>query len=280
MDANRNALIFLDKPNSTFFLVAGPCVLQSDTVMLAIAEKVQRICDIYQVPLIFKASFDKANRTSGASGRGPGLDKGLSQLARLREQTGLPILTDIHEPQHAAAVAEVVDVLQIPAFLCRQTDLLLAAGATAKPVNIKKGQFMAPGDMKFARDKVLQGGDSQVTLTERGSSFGYRDLVVDLRSLAIMRSFAPVVFDGTHSVQQPGGGGGFTSGNREMVPVLVRGAIAAGIDGLYLEVHTDPESSPSDAANMITPETLERHLPYWLELHATLGRLQQSLTDE
>ncbi len=278
MTDKANHLNFIgESKNGQFFLIAGPCVLQSEDIALRIAEALQNICSIYKIPLIFKSSFDKANRTSGSSKRGPGQAEGLSILQAIREKTGLPVITDIHESHQASTVAEAVDMLQIPAFLCRQTDLLVAAGATGKPVNVKKGQFLAPEDMKFARDKVLQGGEVPVTITERGSSFGYRDLVVDLRSLAIMREYAPVVFDGTHSVQQPGGGGGFTSGNRDMVPVLVRGAIAAGVNGLFLEVHTDPDSSPSDAANMITPEILQTHLPYWLELHAVTQRLQESL---
>ena len=248
-------------------LIAGPCLLESEDLALRIGEKVLEICRRNRIQYVFKSSFDKANRTSGNSQRGPGIEQGLEMLSRVHEELGVPILTDFHEPPQAALAAEVADILQVPAFLCRQTDMLIAAGRTGKAVNIKKGQFMAPEDMKYAVDKVLQGGEVPVTLTERGSSFGYRNLVVDLRSLAAMREFAPVIFDGTHSVQSPGSAGGKTGGKREWVSLLVRGAVAAGVDGIFLEVHTDPDSSPSDATNMITPETLEEHLPLWLELH-------------
>ncbi len=249
-------------------LIAGPCVLETEEIALKIAERVKPICDSYKLPFIFKSSFDKANRTSSGSYRGPGLEKGLEMLANVKSRTDLPILTDIHEPSQAREVAVVADIIQIPAFLCRQTDLLEAAGATGIPVNIKKGQFMAPEDMKYAIDKVRSAGGDVVTLTERGASFGYRNLVVDLRSIVAMRKFAPVIFDGTHSVQSPGSNAGVTGGDREMVPILTRGAVAAGVDGLFLEIHTDPDSSPSDAANMITPSMLEQNLPLWLEIDA------------
>lgn len=248
-------------------LIAGPCVLQNADLARSIAEILAEIAERYGLPLVYKASFDKANRTSGSSERGPGLEAGLEMLAAVKRDTGLPILTDVHDPSQAAPAAEVVDMLQVPAFLCRQTDLLKACGATGTAVNIKKGQFLAPEDMQYAVEKVRLGGDVPVTLTERGASFGYRDLVVDLRSLETMRRFAPVIFDGTHAVQSPGGAGGKTGGNREMVPLLVRGALAAGVDGLFLEVHPDPESSPSDGSNMLTPEMLEKHLPIWLDIH-------------
>ncbi|MBZ0263617.1 3-deoxy-8-phosphooctulonate synthase [bacterium] len=248
------------------FLIAGPCVLESLDISLHIGEKVKSICEKHQLPYVFKASFDKANRTSGKSLRGPGLEKGLEMLAKIKSSLGIPVLTDVHESNQVKSVAQVADILQIPAFLCRQTDLLIEVGNSGKAVNIKKGQFLAPEDMKYAVEKVKHGGDVPVSVTERGTSFGYRDLVVDLRSIEIMRKFAPVIFDATHAVQSPGGAGGKTGGNRSWVPLLVRGAIAAGIDGLFLEVHTNPESSPSDGANMITPETLEQHLPQWIEL--------------
>ncbi|MDP8205992.1 MAG: 3-deoxy-8-phosphooctulonate synthase [Candidatus Electryonea clarkiae] len=254
------------KNEESFFLIAGPCVLESDSLSLDIAARLKEICERYQVPFIFKSSFDKANRTSGLSPRGPGMHKGLAILKKVRDSLHIPVLTDIHDTSQAEPVSEVADILQIPAFLCRQTDLLIAAGRYGNAVNIKKGQFMSPEDMKYALEKVNMGGDAAVTLTERGTFMGYRNLVLDLRSLAIMRNFAPVVFDATHSVQSPGGLSGISGGNREFVPLLVRGAIAAGIDGLFLEVHTDPDSSPSDAASMITPEILEQHLPGWIEL--------------
>ncbi|MCB2199403.1 3-deoxy-8-phosphooctulonate synthase [bacterium] len=249
-------------------LIAGPCVLQTRDLALQIAETIASICRPYNVPYIFKASFDKANRTSGGSKRGPGLDEGLRILEDVKTTVGVPVVTDVHEREQVKAAAEVVDVLQIPAFLCRQTDLLIEAGRTGKTVNVKKGQFLAPEDMRFAIEKVKLGGDVPVLLTERGATFGYRDLVVDMRSLAIMRRHAPVIFDGTHAVQSPGGAGGKSGGNRDWVPLLVRAAVAAGVDGLFLEVHPDPDSSPSDGPNMITPEILEENLPQWLELHS------------
>ncbi len=249
-----------------FPLIAGPCVLENAELAISVGLKIKEICDSYGVRYIFKASYDKANRTSSSSFRGPGLEQGIAMLKEVKSSLNVPILTDVHETIQVDKVAEVVDILQIPAFLCRQTDLLIAAGATRRAVNIKKGQFMAPEDMKYAVEKVKQGGDVPIMLTERGTMFGYRDLVLDLRSLATMRRYAPVIFDGTHTVQSPGGAGGKTGGNREWVPLLVRGAIAAGVDGIFLEVHTDPESSPSDAANMITPKILSEHLPLWIEL--------------
>jgi len=256
-------------------LIAGPCVLETRDMAVEIAETVHALCDKHGVPYIFKASFDKANRTSGTSRRGPGMDEGLRILEEVRKITGTPVITDVHESVQVPLVAQVVDMIQVPAFLCRQTDLLVACGASGKPVNVKKGQFLAPDDMKYAIEKIHLGGDVPVTLTERGTSYGYRDLVVDLRSLVLMRRYAPVIFDGTHAVQSPGGEGGSTGGNREMVPLLVRGAVAAGVDGLFLEVHPDPDSSPSDGPNMITPETLAKHLPIWLELHATVQRAEK-----
>lgn len=255
-------------PSKAPLLIAGPCVLETTDLALQIAETLKNLCERHDVPLVFKASFDKANRTSGTSGRGPGMAEGLEMLAKVKREVGLPVLTDVHESHQVHEVAEVVDMIQVPAFLCRQTDLLVACGASGKPVNVKKGQFLAAEDMEFAVEKVKLGGaDTPVLLTERGSSFGYRDLVVDMRSLSIMRRFAPVIFDGTHAVQSPGGAGGKTGGNRDWVPYLVRGAVAVGVDGLFLEVHPDPESSPSDGPNMITPDTLARHLPLWLDLH-------------
>lgn len=238
-------------------VIAGPCVLQDRDFNLRHAERLKTITAERGVPYIFKASFDKANRTSGGSHRGPGLEDGIRLLEAVKTELDLPVLTDVHTAEQCAAAAEVADVLQIPAFLCRQTDLLAAAGATGKVVNVKKGQFLAADDMAFAVDKV---GHDKVLVTERGTTFGYRDLVVDYRNLGIMRRFAPVVFDGTHSVQRPGAAGGATGGNRDLVPELVRAAVAVGIDALFVEVHPDPENAPSDGPNSLTYALFERVL--------------------
>ncbi|MCK5688210.1 3-deoxy-8-phosphooctulonate synthase [Myxococcota bacterium] len=245
-----------------FALIAGPCVIESYELCSEIAQKTAEICANYGVSYLFKASFDKANRTSLSSFRGPGMEKGLEILARIKSETGLPIVTDIHLPEQAAPVAEVVDVLQIPAFLCRQTDLLAAAAATGLPTNIKKGQFLAPEDMRFAVNKFKESGGKEVSLTERGSSFGYHNLVVDMRGLVTMRevSQVPIIFDATHSVQRPAAANGITGGDREMAPVLARAAAAVGIDGLFCEVHPDPDKALSDAANTLTFALLERVL--------------------
>lgn len=240
------------------FLIAGPCVIETGDHLLWLAGQIKDICQQLDIPYIFKASFDKANRSSGTAFRGPGLKEGLKMLAAVKEQLDLPICTDIHEPWQAAEVAQVADIIQIPAFLCRQTDLIEAAAATGRTVNIKKGQFMAPEDMGNVAAKVTAGGNSKVLLTERGSSFGYHNLVVDMRALAIMRELGfPVVYDGTHSLQLPGGQGGATGGLRQYIPQLARAAAAAGIDGLFLEVHQDPDKSPSDASNIWPLDKLE-----------------------
>ena len=231
------------------FLIAGPCVIESETHVRTMADAIQRITADLGVPYIFKASYDKANRTSVKSFRGPGLVEGTRILGRLARETGLPVLTDVHEPGHCEIAAEAVDVLQIPAFLCRQTDLLVAAGKTGRAVNIKKGQFVAPWDMTHPVEKVRSTGNERVFLTERGASFGYNTLVVDYRGLPVMRAMAPVVFDGTHSVQQPSAAGGVSGGQPEFIPLLARAAVAAGIDGLFLEVHDDPAHAMSDGAN-------------------------------
>jgi 2-dehydro-3-deoxyphosphooctonate aldolase (KDO 8-P synthase) len=240
------------------FLIAGPCVIESPELALEVAEAVRDIAARAGVRAIFKASFDKANRSSVASFRGPGLEAGLEALAAVKEATGLPLLTDVHHPEQAARVAEVVDVLQVPAFLCRQTDLLVACGASGASVNVKKGQFMAPEDMANAVAKVRSTDNDRVTVTERGVSFGYHNLVVDMRGLAIMRRFAPVVFDATHSLQLPGGLGHATGGAREFHPHLGRAASAVGIDGLFVEVHPRPAEALSDAATQLDPSELER----------------------
>lgn len=233
-------------------LIAGPCVLETPELTLSIAERLQQITADLPVNLVFKASFDKANRTSGGAFRGVGMGAGLEMLAAVKARTGLPVTTDIHESQQAAPVAEVCEVLQIPAFLARQTDLLQAAAATGRTVHVKKGQFLAPWDMKHVVDKLVAGGCSDILLCERGTFFGYGRLVNDMRSLPQMRQLGvPVVFDATHSVQEPGGLGGATGGNRAMVEPLARAAVAIGVDGLFFETHPDPDSSPSDGPNMI-----------------------------
>jgi len=238
-------------------LIAGPCVIESRDLVFEVAIRLRDVCEELGIPLVFKASFDKANRTSADSFRSLGFDESLAILGEVREKLGLPVVTDIHEPAQAAPVAEVVDMLQIPAFLCRQTDLLRAAGQTGRAVNVKKGQFMAPADMEFAVRKVAPDGGARVTLTERGSTFGYRDLVVDFRSLDVMRRFAPVVFDATHSVQSPGGAGGSSGGDRRYVAGLARAAVAFGVDALFLETHPRPDEALSDGANMLPLGELE-----------------------
>jgi 2-dehydro-3-deoxyphosphooctonate aldolase (KDO 8-P synthase) len=236
------------------------------------AGAIRRIAADLGIPFIFKASYDKANRTSVKSFRGPGLVEGTRILGRLAKDTGIPILTDVHEPSHCEIAAEAVDVLQIPAFLCRQTDLLVAAGKTGRAVNIKKGQFVAPWDMTHPVEKVRSTGNDRVFLTERGSSFGYNTLVVDYRSLPVMRRLAPVIFDGTHSVQQPSAAGGVSGGQPEFIPLLARAAVAAGIDGLFLEVHDDPANAKSDGANALDLKLLKPLLETLLAIHEAASR--------
>nr|WP_114211152.1 3-deoxy-8-phosphooctulonate synthase [Acidisarcina polymorpha] len=256
---------------SRLFLIAGPCVIESEAHVRLMADAIQRITSDLNVPYIFKASYDKANRTSVHSFRGPGLIEGTRILRRLAEATGLPVLTDVHEPAHCEIAAEAVDVLQIPAFLCRQTDLLVAAGRTGRAVNVKKGQFVAPWDMEHTVQKVTSTGNPRVFLTERGTSFGYNNLVVDMRSLAIMRTLAPVVFDGTHSVQTPSSANGVSGGQPEFIPLLARAAVAAGIDGLFLEVHDNPAAAKSDGANALNLRDLRPLLETLLEIHDAAG---------
>jgi 2-dehydro-3-deoxyphosphooctonate aldolase (KDO 8-P synthase) len=232
------------------------------------ADAIQRITADLGVPYIFKASYDKANRTSVKSFRGPGLVEGTRILGAIAQSTGLPVLTDVHEPSHCEVAAEAVDVLQIPAFLCRQTDLLVAAGRTGRAINVKKGQFVAPWDMTHAVEKIRSTGNERVSLTERGASFGYNNLVVDYRSLAIMRGLAPVVFDGTHSVQQPSAANGVSGGQPEFIPLLARAAVAAGVDGIFLEVHDDPANAKSDGANALDLMLLKPLLERLLAIHA------------
>ena len=263
-----------------FFLIAGPCVLEDDDLNISIARELATIAGEFNVPIIYKASFDKANRSKASGARGPGIEAGLQKLSRVRDETGLPLLTDVHLPEQCEAVAEVVDVLQIPAFLSRQTDLLVAAAATGKSINIKKGQWMAPEDMAGAVGKVhavhaglgTSGNGMGVAVTERGSAFGYGDLVVDMRSIPRMRAATgcAVVFDGTHSVQQPGRADGASGGVPEFIPTLVRAAIAAGADGLFLETHPHPATAPSDSTNMLELQALRPLLQQVLRLRAAL----------
>lgn len=250
-------------------LVAGPCVIESEAHAIDIGQAVREIARRAGVQFVFKASYDKANRTSGRSFRGPGLDEGLRVLGRVREALGVPILTDIHEPAHAAAAAEVADVLQIPAFLSRQTDLIVAAAKTGRVVNIKKGQFLAPADMRHAIEKVTATGNSRVIVTERGFTFGYNNLVVDMRGFPILRALGyPVVYDVTHSLQLPGGGDGVTSGQAEFIEPMARAGVAAGVDGVFLEVHENPQKAKSDAQNALRLDLLEPLLGKLVRLHA------------
>lgn len=260
--ANR-ITVGADKP----VLFSGPCAAESYDLCMETGTVVKELCERLGFSYVFKSSFDKANRTSAASYRGHTMDEGLDILARVKKDLGVPIVTDVHESYQCAPAAEVADVLQIPAFLCRQTDLLKAAGRTGKTIKIKKGQFMAPEDMKYAVDKVREEGNNNVMLTERGASFGYHTLVVDMRSLPIMRQFAPVIFDVTHSVQQPGGKGGSSGGQREFAPFLARAAAATGVDGFFIETHPTPETALSDGPNMIHLHNMEAFLSmlmkYW-----------------
>lgn len=249
-------------------LIGGPCVIEAADFTLKMAEEIQKICDRLKISFIFKSSFDKANRTSISSFRGYPMDRGLEILQKVKDQIGVPVLTDIHESHQAATVAEVADVLQIPAFLCRQTDLLLAAAATGKAINVKKGQFLAPWDMKNVVTKLESAGANKILLTERGTSFGYNALIVDFRSLPQMKELGyPVVFDATHSVQMPGGKGDQTGGQREYVPYLAKAAAAVGIDALFMEVHENPDLAPSDGPNMIFLADLEQTLQEILNIH-------------
>jgi len=243
--------------NRPLVLIAGPCVIESEILTLRAAERLMTICNGISIPLVFKASYDKANRTSATAFRGPGMREGLRILAKVKESLGLPVLTDVHSIEEVSLVAEVADVLQIPAFLCRQTDLIEAAARSGRVVNIKKGQFLAPWDMRNVVDKALAAGNSQLMLTERGVSFGYNNLVSDMRSLPIMRQTGyPVVYDATHSVQLPGGLGGSSGGQREFVEYLARAAVATGVDGIFLEVHEDPEKALCDGPNSIRLDDL------------------------
>jgi 2-dehydro-3-deoxyphosphooctonate aldolase (KDO 8-P synthase) len=259
---------------SGLFLIAGPCVIESEAHALKMAQDISVIARKLDVPFIFKASYDKANRTSLHSFRGPGLEEGLRILERVKKEAGVPVLTDVHEAKDVPAVADAVDVVQIPAFLCRQTDMLVAAAKHAKSINIKKGQFVSPWDMRHAVEKVRTSGNDNIVLTERGSSFGYNNLVVDMRSLAIMRQFAPVVFDATHSIQLPSagvGGKAVSGGQPEYIPLLARAAVAAGVDGVFMEVHDNPAEAKSDGANALRLSDLEPVLKELLAIRNALN---------
>jgi 2-dehydro-3-deoxyphosphooctonate aldolase (KDO 8-P synthase) len=268
--------------SGNLFLIAGPCVIESEKHALFMAEVIKGVTRALNLPFIFKASYDKANRTSMRSFRGPGLTEGLRILKKIKDEVHVPVLTDVHETADVPKVAEVADVLQIPAFLCRQTDLIVAAAMTERAVNIKKGQFVSPWDMKHTVEKCRAAGNDRVFLTERGSSFGYNNLVVDMRSLAIMRKFAPVVFDATHSVQLPSAAhgdedGAATSGGQpEFIPVLARAAVGAGVDGLFLEVHDNPKEAKSDGANALESTQLRGVLKEMIALHAALQSARSS----
>jgi 2-dehydro-3-deoxyphosphooctonate aldolase (KDO 8-P synthase) len=271
--ASADDMASLFRVGGPFFLIAGPCVLEDEALNVGIAEALAKLGELLHLPIIYKASFDKANRSSAGSPRGPGLDEGLEKLARVKAATGMPIITDVHAPEQCAAVAQVADVLQIPAFLCRQTDLLVAAGATGRPVNVKKGQWMGPLEMRGAAAKVRGAGAAGLALTERGTFFGYGNLVVDMRTFVQMREAcdAPTVFDGTHSVQRPGEGQGISGGEPRFIPHLVRAAVAAGADALFLETHPRPETAPSDSTNMLPLERMRPLLEEVLALRAALG---------
>jgi 2-dehydro-3-deoxyphosphooctonate aldolase (KDO 8-P synthase) len=256
----------------SLFLIAGPCVIESEAHARSLADAIQRITSDLGIPYIFKASFDKANRTSISSFRGPGLAEGCRILRAVGESNGLPVLTDVHTPDQCAAVSDALGpvdlLLQIPAFLCRQTDLLIAAAQTQRAINVKKGQFVAPQDMKHAVQKVRDSHNQRVCLTERGASFGYNNLVVDMRSLPAMRAYAPVIFDATHSVQTPSAGAGVSGGQPEFIPTLARAAVAAGVNGIFLEVHDNPAEAKSDGANALHLDKLKPLLETLLALHA------------
>lgn len=254
MKTIRAGKLTLGGKYAPLFVIAGPCVIENEAMVMRTAEALAEICDDLALPFIFKCSYDKANRTAGDSFRGPGLKRGLAVLVKVKKKLGVPVLTDVHEIEHCKPAAEVADVLQIPAFLSRQTDLIQAAARTKRCINVKKGQFLAPWDMRNAIEKIEAAGGKNIMLTERGSAFGYNNLVADMRSLAIMREFGwPVVFDATHSVQMPGGGRGGkeTGGDRRMATVLARAAVAAGCDGIFFEAHPNPSKARSDAASQL-----------------------------
>lgn len=253
-------------------LVAGPCVIESGDHLLRVGEAIRTVCEARRVPFVLKSSYDKANRSSGRSFRGPGLEEGLRILERAKAKLDVPVLADVHDVHQVSAAAQVLDILQIPAFLCRQTDLLITAARSGKPVNVKKGQFLSPWDAGHIVEKLRSAGSERIILTERGSSFGYNNLVVDIRSLPIMRGFGyPVLFDVTHSVQLPGGAGDASGGQPELIPYLARAAVAAGIDGLFMEVHPDPANAPSDGLTMVRLDALPGLLDQLLEVQQAVA---------
>jgi 2-dehydro-3-deoxyphosphooctonate aldolase (KDO 8-P synthase) len=267
-------------PDRPIFLIAGPCVIESESLVIEVAGRLREITAALGIPFIFKASFDKANRSSGKSFRGPGIEAGLKALALVRRQIGVPVLTDVHEDTPLAEVAEVVDVLQTPAFLCRQTNFIIGVASLQKPVNIKKGQFLSPWEMHNVVDKARSTGNSQIMVCERGFSFGYNNLISDMRSLAVMRATGcPVVFDATHSVQLPGGRGDASGGQREFVPVLARAAVAAGISGIFMETHPDPAKALSDGPNAWPLDRMRSLLATLVELDRAVKKkpLEESL---
>jgi 2-dehydro-3-deoxyphosphooctonate aldolase (KDO 8-P synthase) len=264
--------------NGALLLIAGPCVIESAQHALGLAHALRDIAARAGVPYVFKASYDKANRTSSGSFRGPGLRDGLAILRRIKDEAGVPVLTDIHEPAQADAAADVADILQIPAFLCRQTDLLVAAARTGRIVNIKKGQFLAPSDVKHAIGKVTAAGNERILVTERGASFGYNNLVVDMRAFPIMRRFGyPVIYDVTHSLQLPGAGDGVTAGQAEFIEPMASAGVAAGVDGVFMEVHERPETAKSDAQNALRLDLLEPLLSRLVRIHAIAHEVASQL---
>jgi 2-dehydro-3-deoxyphosphooctonate aldolase (KDO 8-P synthase) len=259
------------RENAPLFLIAGPCVIEDEAITLLVAQELRKIGQKLGMPVIFKTSYDKANRTSRKSYRGPGLKRGIEIIAGVKEKTGLPVLSDVHTEAEINQAAEVLDVIQIPAFLCRQTDLIQAVARTGLPVNIKKGQFLSPWEMGTVAEKAAAEGNRKIILTERGASFGYNNLVADMRAIAIMRQLGyPVVFDATHSVQLPGGNGSCSGGQREFVDVLAKAAVAAGADGIFLEVHPDPDSALCDGPNSLPLKSLETLLPALIGIHKAI----------
>ncbi|KGO33560.1 MAG: 3-deoxy-8-phosphooctulonate synthase [Desulfoprunum sp.] len=280
MDNLRIAPVAVDHPTGApilvgsgqpLLLIGGPCALESEDIARTVAATLKELCGRLGINYVFKASFDKANRTSLDSYRGPGLKEGLAILARIRKELAVPVISDVHEVSQVEAAAEILDILQIPAFLCRQTDLLVAAARTGKPVNVKKGQFVSPWDMENAVNKLRGAGGGKIMLVERGATFGYNNLVVDMRSLPVMRSFGcPVIFDATHSVQLPGGAGGSSGGQREFIVPLARAAMAVGIDGLFMEIHPQPEKALCDGPNSLPLDGIEPVLAQLLRIRAAL----------
>ncbi len=265
----KDIIVGADQP---LLLIAGPCALESEELARKVAGTMQEICGRLGISYVFKASFDKANRTSLDSYRGPGLDEGLSILSRIRSEMQVPVISDVHDVSQVAPAAEVLDILQIPAFLCRQTDLLVAAAQSGKPVNLKKGQFVSPWDMENGVNKLRGAGGKKIMLVERGASFGYNNLVVDMRSLPVMRGFdCPVIYDATHSVQLPGGAGGTSGGQREFIAPLSRAAVAAGIDGLFMEVHPDPDKALCDGPNSMPLDTIEQLLTQLINIQEVVS---------